>query len=463
MSGKRRITVDEAQWNALQQRARQLKELKRNAPRLVADLRRQTQADLARVSAQLEDRQRAVMQTMSALSDQTRALETETHRQLTDQAAQMRRQLAENAGKLRAQTDVALAEQQRAWRAELSAERDRQRAALAELRDEFHDQSQAAAETAQAWLHDAGLMQDLIHDQLPHERYAPGELATLSKRLAAARDTFRQGHSESALALAQQVCHELSDLRVEIQHRESEWTKSHAFAYEAALELDGMAAENATQTITAGTEGNDTAVDFDVDHWSEGELSGLRSDIAALLAQLGDGEAPLGTGQLRDVIDTRVPELKQRLTDVVQRAEMRLRASQQRINVADIVVQTLDDIAGYQVEDHAYELMDMRRTFFAKLLHPNGNEIVVSVAPSTDESGQYVLRLLNYDYDTASQAELDERAAAVTGELQARGLNVNDQGCEPGEPEPIDFRRIRQARPVQAAASADTPSAQPAS
>ena len=44
MSGKRRITVDEAQWNALQRQARQLKELKRNAPKLVADLRRQTQS-----------------------------------------------------------------------------------------------------------------------------------------------------------------------------------------------------------------------------------------------------------------------------------------------------------------------------------------------------------------------------------------------------------------------------------
>ena len=120
---------------------------------------------------------------------------------------------------------------------------------------------------------------------------------------------------------------------------------------------------------------------------------------------------------MHDVIDVRVPELEQRLADVVQRAHMRLFASQLRVNVADVVAQTLD-VAGYQVEDRLYELMDNRRAFLAKLQHPNGNEIVVSVAPSTDESGQCVLRLLSYDYDTASQSELDERAHAVTRQLR---------------------------------------------
>jgi myosin heavy subunit len=458
MSGKRRITVDEARWNALQQQARQLKELKRNAPRLVADLRRQTQADLSRVSERLENRQRVVEQTMNALSDQTRALETETNRRLNDQAAQMQQQLTETAGNLRKETDAALARQQSAWRAELSAERERQRADLAQLRDEIRDQSQASAETAQAWLHDAALLRDLIRDQLPHERYAPGQLAALARRLTTAQDNARQGQYQSALALAQEAYHDLSELRVEIELRDREWTGLHTVAYEALLELDGLTGENAMQVISAGEAGNATTVDLDVDHWSEGALSALRSDVTALLDQVNDTEEPLTTERLHDVIDVRVPELEQRLGDVVQRAHMRLYASQLRVNVADVVAQALD-LAGYQVEDHLYELMDRRRTFFAKLQHPNGNEIVVSVAPSTDESGQCVLRLLSYDYDTASQAELDERTRAVTRQLETRGLHADDQGCEPGEPdrELLDFRRLREAGEAQAAVVTSRP------
>lgn len=446
MSGKRRITVGEAEWNTLQRQARQLRELQRSAPKLVADLRRQTQSDLAQVSERLNRRQQAVEGAMSALSDQTRALEAETNRRLADHVVQMRDELADAAGKLRADTDAALAEQQRTWRAELTEERDRQRADINRLRAEIRDEAQTAAETAKAWLHDAVLMRDSIRDNLPHERYAPGEVAALSRRIATAEENVRQGQAQSALALAQQTYHDLSDLRVDIEMRDREWTGLRTIAYEAVFMFDGLAAQSATGIVEAGEAGNDVAVNLNVDHWSEGRLSELRSDAATLLAQVNDTQSPASADQLREIVGCQVPELEQRLADVVEQARMRLFSSQLRVNIADIVVQALDETAGYELEDHAYDLMDQRRTFFAKLQHPNGNEIVVSVAPSTDESGHCVLRVLNYDYDTAAEAELDERAHAITRELHARGLDANDDGCERGEPESFfrDFELIRQ-------------------
>lgn len=446
MSGKRRITVGEAEWNSLQRQSRQLRELQRNVPKLVANLRRQTQSDLAEVSQRLDSRQRAVEQTMSALSDQTRALEAETNRRLADHVVQMRGELADAAGQLRAETDEALADQQRTWRAELAQERDRQRADIDRLRAELHDQAQTAAETAEAWLHDAVLLRDLIRDELPHQRYADGEVAALSRRIATAEENLRSGQAQSALALAQQTYHDLSDLRVEIELRDREWVGLHTIAYEAVLMFDGLAAHSATEIIEAGAAGNDAPVDLNVDLWSEGRLSELRAAAAALRAQVDDTQSPPSADELREIIGCRVPELEQRLADVVEQARMRLFSSQLRINVADIVVQALDETAGYQLEDHAYDLMDQRRTFFAKLQHPNGNEIVVSVAPSTDEAGQCVLRVLSYDYDAVAQAELDERADAITSELHARGLSADDQGCERGEPEDFfrDFGLIRQ-------------------
>ena len=456
MSGKRRITVDEAEWNALRQQARQLKDLRVNAPRLVADLQQQTQAELQRVSERLDSRQRAVEQTLGALSDQTRALEKETSRQLRDQAREMQQQLARTAGQLRQETDAALARQQRAWRAELAAERNRQRQDLARLRREIEGKEQAAEQAAKAWLHDASLVHDLIRDELPHERYAPGQLVALERRLATAANNARQGQPQAALALAQEAYHDLSELRVEIELRDREWTALHTVAYEAVLQLDGLAAENGSQVIAAGEAGNEDAVDLDVDYWSEGGLSALRADVARLLSRINDTETPPGAEELREVAEVRVPDLEQRLLDVVQRAHLRLLASQMRVNVADVVVQALDEVAGYDVRDHLYEQLDNRRTFLAKLQHPNGNEIVVSVAPSSDDSGQCVLRLLSYDYDTAAESELDERAHAITRELRARGLDAADQGCEQGEPDPaeLDFDRIRRAAPVSAPVSA---------
>jgi hypothetical protein len=447
MSGKRRITVGEAEWNTLQRQARQLRELQRSLPKLVTDLRRQTQSDLAQVSDRLNTRQLAVERTMSELSDHTRALEAETNRRLADHVVRMRDELADAAGKLREETDAALAEQQRTWRAELTEERDRQRAEIDRLRSEIRDQAQSAADSAQAWLHDAVLLRDLIRDELPHERYARGEVAALSRRIATAEENVRQGQSQSALALAQQTYHDLSDLRLDIEMRDREWLGLHAIAYEAVIRFDGLAEHSATEIINEGEVGNEAAVDLNVDHWSEGRLSELRSAAATLRAQVDDTTTPATIEQLREIVSCQVPELEQQLADVVVQARMRLFSSQLRINVADIVVQALDETAGYQLEDHAYDLMDQRRTFFAKLQHPNGNEIVVTVAPSTDEGGQCVLRVLSYDYDTAAQADFDERADAITRELHARGIDADDHGCERGEPEDFfrDFTMIRQS------------------
>jgi hypothetical protein len=456
VSGKRRITVDEAQWNNLQRQARQLKDLKVNAPKLVADLQRQTQSELARVSAQMESRQRSAEQAIGALSDQTRRLEAETNRRLSEQASQMTRQLAETAGKLREETDAALARQQQAWRGELAAERERTRNELSRLESQMRRKDQASSEVAEAWLHDAGLIHDLIRDGLPHERFAPGELAALDRRLATARDNVRQQQSQAALAMAQGAYHDLSELRVEIELLDREWTGLHTVAYEALLQLDGLAAQNARQVIAAGEVGNASAVDLDVDYWSEGALGELRSALAELLASVNDTKTPLSTSELREITEVRIPELETRLSEIVEQAHMRLLASQWRVNVAEVVAHTLDEIAGYQVEDHLYEALDSRRTFLAKLQHANGNEIIVSVAPATDDRGQCVLRLMSYDYDTVDETVLDDRAHAVTQELRARGIDATDNGCEADEPDPrlLDFTRVRQMAAIEAGGTA---------
>ena len=310
---RRRITVNEPQWVALQRQASQSRELRVNTPQQVADLQRQMQSELTRVSERLGAREQSVEHSMSALSDKTRALEADTNSRLGDQANEMHRRLTEIAGKLREETDAALARQQRAWRAELSAERDRQRAELVRLDSQMSRRAQASSQDAEAWLHDAGLMHDLIRDELPHERYAPGELAPLNRRLATARDNARQGLSQAALALAQDSYHNLSELRMEIELRDREWTVMHTAAYEALLQLDGLAADNASQVIAAGKAGNEYPVDLDVDYWSEGALSDLRSAVMYLLTRVNETEAPMSTDELRDVAKVQVPELERHL------------------------------------------------------------------------------------------------------------------------------------------------------
>ena len=181
---------------------------------------------------------------------------------------------------------------------------------------------------------------------------------------------------------------------------EQEWTGLDTVAYEALLKIDGPAAESAKQVIEERGAGNTRPVDLDVDYWSDGALSDLRSDLAALLARVRDTGNPLSIEELRRVTEVQVPALETRLSDTVERAQMRLLASQWRVNVAEAVAHTLNEIADYRVEDSLWERLETRRTFMAKLQRDDGNEIIVSVArrPTTTASACWpaVLRLRHH-------------------------------------------------------------------
>ena len=131
---------------------------------------------------------------------------------------------------------------------------------------------------------------------------------------------------------------------------------------------------------------------------------------------------------------------------------MRLFGSQLRANVAEVVAQTLDETAGYEVEDHLYEQLDQRRTLLARLQHANGNEIVVSVAPAAEEPGSCVLRLLNYDYDSAAEEDLDERA---------RGSGRGTAGPGHTTPRTRDARKASRTVPCSTSPASGSPSGCP--
>src|SRR5262249_52967284 len=153
--------------------------------------------------------------------------------------------------------------------------------------------------------------------------------------------------------------------------------------------------------------------ELDVDHWSGGELTRLEHELAAARQQLADDAPPLSLDRLQDIVQRQTPEFELRLSRVVETATMRQVASQVRVNLADIVVHTLDGVAGYELIDGSYAGEDQRGAFVAKLRHQNGNEIVVDVSPAADDSGQAVLRLLSYDHDIGAEEDRLHRARAV--------------------------------------------------
>jgi hypothetical protein len=431
MSGRKRILVAEADWLKLQRKASRLGEIRREMRKLVKEVRRQTEEDLERIFSQVEDRQRQIDQTVAQLSEQARQLEASTNRRLHEHAERMQESLRATAGQLREETRNLLAEQERAWRSEI---------------DEIRQERTRAAGTARQWLDDAHLMHDLIRDTLPHERFAPGQLTDLHRRLATAEGNLVElGAPEAALARAQDVYHSLSELRLELELRDREWRALQSAATEALTIVDSLIDHNKVLAVRDPEGQEIPGVELNVDYWSGGALTRLRADVAAILQRVGDETEPMSTTELEAVIEREAPELEQRLVDVVDRAGRRQLASQVRVNLADLVAQTLDETAGYQLVDNSYAANDEREPFYVKLRQVNGNEIVVEVAPESEDSGRSILRMFSFDQDTASLTERRQRSLVVARNLRENGIPVDEPETEEGEPD-IGLRDLESIR-----------------
>ncbi|MCM2416947.1 hypothetical protein [Streptomyces sp. RKAG293] len=446
MSGRKRISVDEAEWYRVQRKAQQLKEVLSTLPGLVEDIRSQTRADLDRTFARVSERQQRHEAAMGELSQQTRRLEADTTRRLQEQAKDLHRELAATAGRLREETRQALAEQQAQVRQALAAERAERRAETARLAadiDIMKEDRARAEETVRAWLADANVMAGLIAEAGLHERYAPQELERLQARLATAGQNLAQGRFDAALALAQETYHSLSELRVDTEQRELERCSAQTAAVESLVRVERLIEGNLERPVL-GADG--TAMEgftLDVEFWSRDELDGLRQETADGLSQARDDGTDVEA--LHGLREREAPRLERTLGDTVAQAGMRHLASQIRVNLADAVAQTLGELAFYDFVDGEYQDADPRGAYYAKLQHDNGNEIVLDISQAARDSGECVVRVLSYDHDVTSEAELRGRAEAIQEALKGEGHNASRPVSEPGAPDPelLDIERHR--------------------
>ncbi|MDG9710481.1 hypothetical protein [Streptomyces sp. DH10] len=447
MSGKKRILVDQTEWYRAQRAAQDLKQVRRDVPRLLDEVRRQTAADQARTRAALEERARRTEDALSRLAAHTQRLERDTGRRLREQSERLHQELRGTADRLERDTRTMLAEQRAALEGELAAEREQRRRDIADLTgrvDEIAGHRDRAAAAAREWLADGATMAELIATTLPHERHAPGKLHRLRLDLDTARRNSDAGQHEAALSLAQSAYLDLSELRLDIEHRELERRLAQDAATGALVLVETLITQNELRPVL-GPDGRPLAgVELDVDRWSEGELEKLREEVAERLSRARDDAAT--AAEQRELL-AEAADLEQRLGEVVDRAGMRLLASQLRVNLADSVAATLSRIGAYELTDSEYEDEDERRSFHAVLEHANGNKIVVQVLPAPEgETGQ-VLRVLSYDHDTAAEHELRGRAEAVQHALGEEGHPTGALESEPGVPDlrEADLNRFRQS------------------
>ena len=440
MSGAKRVTVDQRAWQQAQQAAARLRDVNRELPGMIESLRREQEATTQRITTQVRERQDAFEQQLVGLSEQTKRIEAETSRRIRAKADQLRGQMRNALDCARKETRASLEEQEQRFQDELARERQDRLQESRALRDELQTVRQdreRALSAAASLAADARQLRNAIEENLPHQRFAPGRLADLSRRLELADGNIAQGFGESALSQTQELYLELSNLRTEVELRDQEWQMARMTASSAVTVLQEQIRLNSNPDVADEDGSPIEGVTLDVDFWSEGELAELRAAAAALADRVAAEDNPPRLADLQQIIDKDVPELDGKLTEIVARAQARQWASQVRANLAELVVTTLEETTGYSWEEGQaiYASGDQRRAFYSKLRHLDDSEIVVEVAP--DEGGKScVLRILSYDVGTPDEEERVRRAHAVVASLREQGLEVGIPTAEREAPDP---------------------------
>jgi len=386
MSGEKHVTIRSREYERLRQAETQLRAIQYDLPEVLAGIQRDTAVELQRRVAPLEQRQQAFAQEASKLHEQMAAL-------LADQ---------------RRKTDL-----------------------------------------AHAWIEAADALSAFIDSHYRHQQFVPGRLHHQRDQIQQARDNLAQGAPEAAIGGAQQTYQALSDLRLELERLEAEWNVRRQAALDSARAVLAAVA-NSHRCPALDLAGKDTGVAVEVDWWSDGQLGALEKTTTELIAQIEDEQSPMNTAGLCAVVTQTVPELQQRLEHIVAEVRLRVLGSQLRVNIADLVVQALEE-KGFAVQDGTYEGEDMRQGYAAKVTHLDGSEVVIHLTPMEGEPGKNDLRIHSYDADQLTDHELHQRMHEINQALRERGLEVGEPQAAAAQADPRlrDLARVRARQPLR--------------
>lgn len=463
MSGKKRVTIANAEYERLRAQAERLRTIEYDLPEHIAARMRQASAELQNSLAPLEQRQRSFEQMLSGLSSEVRDFERESARRLEQHQHQTRQALDDlshrfeegltnleqdlRATEVRLQEEIYEAEMRQA--AAIAEERRQRQQAIQNMQGQInniHADQQRKAALAETWLQNARKLIDFIESNYRHQQFAPGRMERLCRDVEQAAQNLAQNTPEAALSQAQNAYHALSDLRLELEQSEHEWHIWHNAALEEAKRVLTEARRNrrcqAVDMEGKTLEGVDL---LEVDWWTDGKWSALEKEVQEVIDRVKSPRPVLSTDELRRLAQQEVPNYSQRLLDLIAEARMAVLSSQMRISIADLVVQALEDL-GYQLEDGVYEANDMRNGYLAKLNFPDGGEVVVEVAPDQHNPAQNEMTIHSYDQERRSEYELRQRAREVASSLRQQGLEVPADMQDTGEranPETRDLQQVK--------------------
>ena len=289
------------------------------------------------------------------------------------------------------------------------------------IEDSQHSARQHQA-LAEHWSESALILLDFIQNHYPLALFGRAKYQRILNELAAAEESYSTAAFQAALSAYQRIFFQLSDLRVELERRLARW--SHLYQQALVQATAHLAVlEQSAQVQAVDLEGQEISERVDVDLWTQGGYSELIQRSQALLAQLESGMEHNTTRAVQQILSHDLPALREEFTDLVHQARMAVLSSQLRVNIADLVVQSLEAQHFFFAEGH-YDAEDMRRAYSASLKNLAGEEVVIQVHPRGADSLDNDLHIISLDRIQSTDHDFRQRFLKVQSNLTESGLVV---------------------------------------
>ncbi len=275
---------------------------------------------------------------------------------------------------------------------------------------------------AEHWSESALILLDFIQTHYPLSLFGRAKYQHILDEMAAAEENYNAAAFQAALSTYQRIFFQLSDLRVELERRLARWNHLYQQAiYEAGTHLAVL--QRSAQVQAVDLEGQDINEKIDLDLWTQGGYSELLRRSQALLTQLESGMEHNSARLLQQILSHDLPALREEFTDLVHQARMAVLSSQLRINIADLVVQSLEAQHFVFSEGH-YDAEDMRRAYSASLKNLAGEEVVIQVHPRGTASLENDLHIISLDRSQSTEHDFRQRFLEIQTSLNQSGLIV---------------------------------------
>jgi hypothetical protein len=384
-------------------------------------------ADLINTLQQMEDRQRQLEQAFGDLDQNLDRVDDELIEGILEQNALCYENLAAVIEETTSNTNLSLALVSQRFTEEMEREREQYHyhvQSLVQRLDTYEQREHVKMELARRWLRQSVVLADFIQEQFDHERFLPGKLPKILRRLDMAQGDLAEGLPEASLQISQQVFVDLSELRLELEQRIVEWQVEYERTSRALNEF--VAELELNSSVNAfGLEGEELAETVDVAYWSNGKYRELLNKSRHVLTLVSQDQKHLSIEELKQAQEV-LPAIQEKFESIVYEARLNALNSQLRMNIAEKALQALEN-HGFKLNEAGYVGKDMRAPFMAQLDNSDGSRVTIQVLPTdpaTQELTNELVVVTNHPYlKTEHEARL--QWAELCRTLNEYNLNVS--------------------------------------